>query len=62
MMVTEGQPMVMAFLRKSRRDNASKEKAADPVFQVHGITKIYRMGEMEVPAVSGVAVREGMLE
>ena len=62
MIVTEGQPMVMAFLRKSRQSNSPEAKSADPVFHVHGITKIYRMGEMEVPAVSGVAVREGMLE
>ena len=63
MVVTEGQPLLMAFLHKARRNdsfcdreavNSPEEKSADSVFHVHGITKIYRMGEVEVPALCGV--------
>lgn len=30
------------------------EPLANPVFQMHGVTKVYRMGEIEVHALRGV--------
>jgi len=46
-------PAVSIF-RRNPGSNPAGATPPDPVFHAHGISKIYRMGEVEVPALSGV--------
>jgi putative ABC transport system ATP-binding protein len=41
-------------LQRQPANAATAAAAAEPVFRARGLTKVYRMGEIEVPALSGV--------